>query len=956
MGCDNDCRTDPAFPRRIDNRPALPRVAYRIGGYTEMRAQVLSLIDQAPALAAWTHRGSDDPGIALVEAAAIVGDILSLYQDDHANEAWLRTARLPGSVTDLVRLLGYRPAPGVGGRARFALAVKGPTPVTVPAGLILEATLEGAGQPATFETSRELLAVPALSSFHLYRPRQVPDIVNGMDTFQLDAADAVALKPGDRLMVGLATGEEAQGAYDHTQVMEVDRVWEAFGIRYVKTKGQLQSLASRWMRGPFVGVGLSPVAAGLRRDGGALSKAVTTGAVFMATTAPQAGIVRASEPAALAAALATMAADATPFRVGVAALPAFSGLLAAGLARPAVSAVPRLVAWRLGASMRHFGHAAPATQVTIDADGRAHELPVPYDRVLDATQGAPAGPRLAARQLPVEGAATGLAAGTGVLVEAALAASAGAAPTKRVLARRITQVDGQSLAWGAQTGAATVATLDADLAVTDGGTALRWADIRGLTAHAVHGEAFALRAEPHATSAASGAVLDFYGSADDAMALLGRTLLLLEPDGPAAAMVQRVRRQTHGEPRFEVTLDRDVDYRLYGHDTPEVEVLGNLVEATEGKTQPETVLGDGDGRAVFQTFALPKAPLAHRLDPAASPPQVPEVEVRVDGLAWTRVESFFASGPRDTVYVVRATDDGGSCVQFGDGVHGARLPSGQGNVTASWRVGSGSRGPLKADTTVSAKPRFAGFDKARLPEPVTGGAAPESAELARLAAPGTMQSLGRIVSLADFETEARTLPGVLKARAAWLQMDGAPVLGLTVLIDGTASEADRAALDLALRQAVEARGPARCALWLRIGQRRFADVALRVGFDRRRRTADLEAALRLALGTCADDTALDDLPTGGLFDWRERTFGQDVHGSQIVARVQNVEGIAWVELTRLAVRAPTLARGLRAERAASVSPRPLPAAARRLRCPADALLALHQDQLAVDWVPVALDA
>jgi len=947
MSCDNDCDKPIEFPKAIFNRPALPRIAYRIGAYTEMRAHMLALIDQAPALKTWTHRGSDDPGIAIVEGAAVVGDILSMYQDDYANEAYLRTATLPDSVSGLVRLLGYRPAPGLGGRARFALAVKGTNNVTVPAGLMLDAQLEGALRPATFETAAAIMAVPALSTFHLHRPRRVPGIVNGMDTFQLAAADGVVLKPGDTMMVGLVHGATGNRAYDHMQRLVVGKVWDAYGIRYVKTKGRIECLSGG---SAALATLLAPLASLASVSSIAAVSAISSASAVSSASAISSASTISSISAISAISSASAAMTLSTLSPSIASLPAYSGPLFAGLAIATVPSTPRFVAWKLGSDFRHFGHQAPATRVQIDANGRASQVPVTYDRVLDSSQGDPAGPRIQPLQLPLEGQVKDVAAGIEVLVEANLAASSGGSARKRLLSRRVRQIDNQSMAWGAETGAATVLTLDADLAISEGSTALNHADIRAITVHAVQGAAFELLAEPVATSASSGNTLDFYGSATDAQALLARTLLLVEPAGPVAVHVQRVRRQTSGEPRFELTLDRTLDYRLYPHAEPEVDVYGNLVDATEGKSEPEAPLGDGDSRAVFQTFALPKAPLTYLLDATQSPPQLPELEVRVDGLLWQRVDSFFDSAPLDQVFIVREGDDGKSFVQFGDGSHGARLPSGKGNVLATYRTGSGSRGPLKAGASVSAKPRVPGFDKAFLLEPATGGAAPEAASSVRIAAPGTMQSLGRIVSLADCETEAQSLPGVLKARAAWTLVDGSPVLTLTVLTDGLAS-ADQQALDAALRSAFAARGPARFALRLRLGNRRFASVALRIGFDARRRTSDLLPAVQKALGTSPDDIALDDEPTGGLFDWRERQFGQDVHGSQVVGRVQNVEGISWVELQRLAYQSPQLV--LLGPSATAVSPQALPAVQRRLRCPGDSLLALQHDRLAIEWVAVA---
>src|SRR2546429_6105796 len=141
MAC-NPLIADPfAFPRRPSNRAGLPRIAYRIGRYADFVEAIKRAIDAAPELAKWTHREPDDPGIALIEGAAILGDILSFYQERYANEAYLRTAAWRESVAELVRLTGYRLAPGIGGRATFAFAVKGSNPVTIRAGFPVKADL-----------------------------------------------------------------------------------------------------------------------------------------------------------------------------------------------------------------------------------------------------------------------------------------------------------------------------------------------------------------------------------------------------------------------------------------------------------------------------------------------------------------------------------------------------------------------------------------------------------------------------------------------------------------------------------------------------------------------------------------------------------------------------------------------------------------------------------------------
>ena len=178
MAC-NPLITDPfTFPRRPSNRPGLPRIAYRIGRYADFVEAIKRGIDAAPELAAWTHRDPDDPGIALVEGAAILGDILSFYQEHYANEAYLRTAAWRESVAELVRLTGYRLAPGIGGRATFAFEVKRRRPGDDPRRLPGESRSRGravaGGLP---DRSRSCSPTRIWSRFNLYRARSYAGVI-----------------------------------------------------------------------------------------------------------------------------------------------------------------------------------------------------------------------------------------------------------------------------------------------------------------------------------------------------------------------------------------------------------------------------------------------------------------------------------------------------------------------------------------------------------------------------------------------------------------------------------------------------------------------------------------------------------------------------------------------------------------------------------------------------------
>jgi hypothetical protein len=182
-----------------------------------------------------------------------------------------------------------------------------------------------------------------------------------------------------------------------------------------------------------------------------------------------------------------------------------------------------------------------------------------------------------------------------------------------------------------------------------------------------------------------------------------------------------------------------------------------------------------------------------------------------------------------------------------------------------------------------------------MPGAAVGGAAPEAEGGARIAAPGRMQSLGRLVSLADYEAEALAVPGVVKARATWADPGGVPVLRLTVLT-ASASQADADKVAQTLRALDRARGARRYALEVIQGERKYVQVAMTVGYDARRIAADVRNAVLESLGVASEE-ANGIAGDHGLFSLSERQFGQSAHSSQIIAAVQQVAGVSWVTLT-----------------------------------------------------------
>ena len=201
---------------------------------------------------------------------------------------------------------------------------------------------------------------------------------------------------------------------------------------------------------------------------------------------------------------------------------------------------------------------------------------------------------------------------------------------------------------------------------------------------------------------------------------------------------------------------------------PPLVAYGNVVTAVRGETVAGEVLGSGDAAATMQRWKLAKAPLTYQAVAGAGDAAgvASSLRVWVDGLAWTEVPSFYGQGPDAQVYVVRQDDRGDSWVTFGDGVRGARLPSGAGNVVASYRFGAGAASPPAGSVNQLARP-VPGLASVGAALAAGGGADAEPAESLRELAPRSALLLGRAISIDDMEVAARLAPGVSAARADW---------------------------------------------------------------------------------------------------------------------------------------------------------------------------------------------
>ena len=222
------------------------------------------------------------------------------------------------------------------------------------------------------------------------------------------------------------------------------------------------------------------------------------------------------------------------------------------------------------------------------------------------------------------------------------------------------------------------------------------------------------------------------------------------------------------------------------YDASTVQVNLNAVSAAAG--QPVSApIGSGDPQQANQSFTvnLPIAAIGPTAaDPTASPTS--SLNVYVNGQPWNAVASLLQSGPEATVYVERTNKDGSATVTFGDGVHGARLPSGQDNVVATYLQGGGAATAVAPGALIQALDR---------PQLVTAVHNPAPALVPQTPPPdqsrnAAVRSLDRTVTVEDYEDLVLAQVGVTSTRVDVLAGPPGRAIVITVALATDAPRRD----------------------------------------------------------------------------------------------------------------------------------------------------------------------
>lgn len=310
--------------------------------------------------------------------------------------------------------------------------------------------------------------------------------------------------------------------------------------------------------------------------------------------------------------------------------------------------------------------------------------------------------------------------------------------------------------------------------------------------------------------------------------------------------------------------------------TAPLDVLFNLLSVSRGKTVAKEVLGGGDASVAGQDFTLKNSPVTYLQDPASRSGEKysSTVAISVNGVRWTEVPTFYGQDADAQVFVTREDEQGKTHVMFGDGINGARLPSGAGNVVATYRQGAGAETPNAGTLTVVLQPR-PGLKSIRNPIAVSGGADADPPDKIRRLAPRSVLTFGRAVSLDDYETIAAGTPGVARAKAGYTFDALTQRSGVAVWVGD-----DSGAVKAAIAAIASAADPNRLPL-VRLATQ--VEVVLRLSFalDPRYDESIVSQALRTAL---AD-------PDRGLLGVNVVGIGQAFFDSQIYAACLAVPGV-----------------------------------------------------------------
>jgi hypothetical protein len=829
------------------NPPGQAQLTYRLGKHSSFKRRMITELPRrqipdgehaaARPLAALTTRADDDAAIALLDTWAAAAHVLTFYQERIANEGFLRTSAERLSVLELARAIGYELNPGVAASTHLAFTVDdspgAPQQAVIPAGTQIQSLPSKKGElPQTFETTGGFTAQAQWNELLPLAARPQSSLASRKNLHL--AGGRAPVMAGDLLLV------VESGVHSLRRVSEVKVDREHDQTQVVFSDG-----SDPPEQAPVCAAEGAPDLAGL---------------AFNAANIQAQVLDRSWSESSLQSFLKINGWDVAE--------------LLDYVNHRSLTGTGQVMAFRERAGL--FGNTAPLHA------GLPNELKSAFqdwdngagweiwkDNVLNAYY--------TDADIYLDRVVSDLAEGSWVVLRTTTGSS---------LICRLGGAVESSIAGFAMSGKVTALDLQnsAGVALGNNSSAKPAGFVVRKTSVLLKSEALEIAPLPVSDDLPAGAV---------EMTLAGM-VLGLQAGQPVA--LQGERADTPGVTHSEILTLLNVTH-CGGHTTLKftaglshsyrrstLSINANVVPATHGETVADEILGSGDGAQAHQTFRLKKAPLTHI--PASTPTGAQStLSVQVNQVQWKQVSSLYGLGKNEHAYILRRDGQGSTRITFGDGKKGARLPTGQGNIMATYRTGIGAAGNLSPGSLTLMKTRPFGAKSVTNPVKASGADDPEALDDARASAPLTVLALERIVSLRDYEDFARAFAGVGKARAAALWNGEKQVVHVTIAGADGGSVPEASALFVNLLAAMkDSRNPLE-EVSLGSFQLLTFDLVARLLIDPAYAWENVQGAIVALL--------LD------AYAFHQRAFGQPVTAAGVVSTIHRAAGVKAVDLEAL---------------------------------------------------------
>ena len=866
-------------PAVIYNRPGLAAVAYRVGSYVSFHQSLSARLSDSKfsVLRQLRTRDNDDFTIALLDAWAVAGDVLTFYQERIANESYLRTAMERLSILEQSRLLGYQLAPGLAASTYLAFTMEttpgAPELLAKPVQLVLGTRVQSVPGPnelpQVFETVEEIEARPEWNAI-LPQLTEPQTLAWDMTELWLEGAN-LNLTIGDLLLLHAPNQTDGfDGSLRRVAQVTPDAAGNHTGILLEQVSDAPQAVATNK---PAVFV-MRSLASPFGHN--APLEAIYTGGTFdkfqewgLDERESEMTLSSRNEKILKNSWVVIEQDDSTQ-----------SGAQRLWVFAKATDVIHR--------SMAKYGMAGRATRLVLSVpwvlDGDANLSLFRSMTIAVQSEELPVSERPLI--YPVYGSTLPLDAITDDLIPGRPIAVSGKRQRIRITSLPLLP------------SATRTAILPAipEFVLDEGGSVqLKLDDVFAIAAQPLK---FVVFKTVPLTPSEFGAALredpppKFRFQLIDRDGRTGRldidaSLIALDPASAEDETVNEIA-LIDAEPSAAVTHDRDrttlqlASPLAYVYDRTTVSINANVAAATHGESVKE-LLGGGDATMAYQSFVLRQPPLTYvgAETPSGS---ASTLKIYVNDVLWQEAPFFYGRGPTERIYILRHDDDGRTTVMFGDGINGARLPTGQNNVRAEYRKGAGLAGLVEAGQVSQLLSRPLGLKEVVNPVAAAGAEDAESRDAARENAPLTVLTLDRAVSLQDYEDFSRTFAGIAKAQAVWVWDGRKRAVFITVAGPDGADIDESGAVATQLKAALRAYGDPFVVFTIKNFRKVLfkAHGTVTVASDH-----VIDAVMAAVQAALLDHYAFD-----------ARSFGQPVALSETIAVIQSIAGVIAVDIDK----------------------------------------------------------